>query len=175
MNLPAEQVWLVLSEFLSDLIKRDIEVPTDINKNMGFTKTQISFYKKDTSHPDMIKELSKANITLSEMQNKLLDVASENVSEEYANEWFDKLKRANRGEKFYDTPDIHSKFNLNPPPGFSTGRITLKKPITEDRVQEIAEYYGLIIEFEDDVTLSLYGDKSDVKKGIQEMAGFFFD
>ena len=85
MNLPAEQVWLVLSEFLSDLIKRDIEVPTDINKNMGFTKTQISFYKKDTSHPDMIKELSKANITLSEMQNKLLDVASENFSEEYAN------------------------------------------------------------------------------------------
>lgn len=175
MRLPAEQVWLVLSEFLSDLHKRNIETPKEINKNMGLTKTQISFYKKDTSHPDMIRELSRANIALSEIQNELIDIAEEKVSEDYADEWMDKIKRANRGEKLYDVPDIHSKFNLNPPPGFSTGRITLKKPISEERVQDIAEYYGLIIEFEDDLTISLYGDKDKVKEGIQEMAGFFFD
>ena len=35
------------------------------------------------------------------------------------------------------------------------------------------EYFNLIIEFEDDVTLSFYGDKENVQKGLREMAPFF--
>ena len=81
----------------------------------------------------------------------------------------------NKGEQLYDVPDIHSKFNLNPPPGFSTSRITFKKPILEERVQDIGESYGLIIEYEDDLTITVYGDKKDVQKGIKEMGSFFLE
>ena len=174
-SLPIEQLWLVLLDLLTNLKKQNVEIPTEINKNMGFTKTQINFYKKDTSHPDMINEVAKASVTLSEIQNQLIDLANDKVSERYTEKWMDKIKRVNKGEKLYDVPDIHSKFNLNPPPGFSTSRITFKKPMGEERIQFIAETHGLIIEFEDDFTLTLYGDKDDVKDGIKEMGAFFLE
>jgi hypothetical protein len=173
--LPIEQLWLVLLDLLTDLKKQNIDIPPEINKNMGFTKTQISFYKKDTSHPDMINEVAKASVTLSEIQNQLIDLAESEVSERYTEKWMDKIQRANKGEKLYDIPDIHSKFNLNPPPGFSTSRITFKKPMAEERVQFIAETHGLIIEFVDDFTVALYGNEDDVKAGIKEMGAFFLE
>ena len=174
-SLPVEQLWLVLLDFLTDLKKQNIKIPSEINKNMGLTKSQISFYKKDTSHPDMINEIGRASVTLSELQNQLIDIASDNVSDKYTEQWIDKIRRANKGEQLYDVPDIHSKFNLNPPPGFSTSRITFKKPILEERVQDIGESYGLIIEYEDDLTITVYGDKKDVQKGIKEMGSFFLE
>ena len=82
-SLPIEQLWLVLLDLLTDLKKQNVEIPTEINKNMGFTKTQINFYKKDTSHPDMINEVAKASVTLSEIQNQLIDLANDKVSERY--------------------------------------------------------------------------------------------
>ncbi|MBP5784180.1 MAG: DUF2096 family protein, partial [Methanobrevibacter sp.] len=46
-------------------------------------------------------------------------------------------------------------------------------PIAEDRVQEIAEYYGLIMEFDTDSTIALYGEKSNIQLALKEMAPFF--
>jgi hypothetical protein len=48
-------------------------------------------------------------------------------------------------------------------------------PLAEERVQEIAEWNGLIIEFEDDVTVQLHGDKEDLQFGLKEMGSFFLE
>lgn len=173
-SLPVEQSWLVLLDLLTDLKKQGHKIDHSINKELGLIKSQINFYKKDTSHPDMINEMVRASMSLTKVQEYLLEKAN-SVSTKYAEPWIEKLNLANKGEQLYEIPDTHSKFNLNPPPGFSTSRITFKNPISEDRVQEIAEYHGLIIEFEDDVTLSIYGDKEDVKTGIKEMGSFFLE
>lgn len=173
-DLPVEQAWLTLVNLFNDLKDKGIETPKSFPKDLGLIKSQISFYKKDPSHPDMINEMARADMALSEIQGTLLELAEE-YNEDYSAEWFDKLNRVNRGEKIYETPNIKSKFLINPPPGFSSGRITLKHPISEDRVQEIAEYEGLIIEFDDDLTIALYGDKAAVKKGLQELAPFFLE
>ena len=66
-----------------------------------------------------------------------------------------------------------SKFVGTAPPGFSFAKVHLKKAIAEDRLQEIAEYLNLIIEFEDDITIALYGDSDNIKKGLKEIAPFF--
>ncbi len=102
-------------------------------------------------------------------------MAEDCVSEEYANEWLDLLKRSNKGEDVFKMPQSRSKFLINTPPGMSSGRINLKNPLAEERVQEIAEWNGILIEFDDDLTVALYGDKTDVQKGLQEMAPFFFE
>ena len=68
-----------------------------------------------------------------------------------------------------------SKFLVNSPPGLTTGRINLKVPLAEERVQKIAEWNGLIIEFDDDVTVSLHGDKPDLQIGLKEMGSFFLE
>ena len=49
----------------------------------------------------------------------------------------------------------------------------MKSPLAEERVQEIAEVFGIIMEFDTDLTISLYGDKPDVQSALREMAPFF--
>jgi len=170
--LPIEQTWLILVDLLTNLKKKGVDVPSSINKEISLLKTSINFYKRDTSHLDMIKEFDRANIIITNVQDKLLSYAEE-IDKEYYNEWVDKLRRANLGEEIYKQAETASRFIGSAPPGFSAGKVHLKKPIAEDRFQEIAEYFNLIIEFEDDVTVALYGDSDNIKKGLKEIAPFF--
>ncbi|MCC7553504.1 MAG: DUF2096 domain-containing protein [Methanobacteriaceae archaeon] len=172
MSLPSEQNWLVNVNLLTDLKKKGYEIPNYINKDIALARSSINFYKKDTSHPDMINELARADMAIRETQDYLLDIAKD-ISDDYLEEWMDKLKRVNLGEEIYEMPDSKSKFLINTPPGMSSGRINLNKPLAEERVQEIAEYNGVIIEFDDDKTIAFYGDKANVQSGLKEMAPFF--
>lgn len=172
MTLPVEQTWLILVDLLTDLKKKGVDIPSYITKNISLLKTSINFYKRDTTHPDMIKELERVNIIITEVQDKLLNYA-EKFGDEYYKDWIDKLRKANLGEELYKEADSHSRFISNAPPGFSSAKVHLKKPIAEDRVQEIAEYNNLIIEFEDDTTIAIYGDSDNIKKGLKEFAPFF--
>ena len=51
----------------------------------------------------------------------------------------------------------------------------MKKALAEERVQEIAEWNGLIIEYDDDLTIQLHGDDKDLKIGLKEMGSFFLE
>ena len=170
--LPIEQTWLILVDLLTDLKKKGADLPVSLNKDLSLLKTSINFYKKDISHPDMIKEFDRANMVITDVQDKLLEHAS-GIGDEYYAQWVDKLRRANLGEELYKQPETASKFIGGAPPGFSSAKVHLKKPIAEDRIQEIAEYNSLIIEFEDDITLAIYGDSADIKKSLKEIAPFF--
>ncbi|MDR0911547.1 MAG: DUF2096 domain-containing protein [Methanobrevibacter sp.] len=172
VDLAIDQTWLVLVDLLTDLKKKGVEISPVINRDLSLIKTSVSFYKKDMTHPDMIREFDRANITITEIQDKLFDLAFD-FGNDYVKTWTDKLRRANMGEKVYEKADSKSKFISNPPPGFSVARINLKSPIAEDRVQEIAEYDNLIIEFDDDNLLAIYGDKENVQRGLKELASFF--
>ena len=172
MSLPSEQNWLILNNLITDLHKKGYEIPKGINPEMGLIRSSISSYKKDPSHPDLINGLAKAEMSLNSIQGTLLTIAEEE-GEDYVDHWLDLLKQAMKGEKVFDFADSRSKFLANTPPGLTTGRINLRVPLAEERVQEIAEWNGLIIEFDDDVTIELHGDKPDLQVGLKEMGSFF--
>ena len=174
MSLPSEQNWLVLYNLISDLSKKGYEIPQGINPEMGLIRSSISSYKRDPSHPDLINSLAKAEMSLSNVQGTILTIA-EAEGDEYTDYWLDLLKRAMRGEELFEFPKSRSTFLVNTPPGLTTGRINLKVPLAEERVQEIAEWHGLIIEFDDDVTVALHGDKSNLQIGLKEMSSFFLE
>ena len=113
-------------------------------------------------------------MSLNNIQGTLLTMA-EQEGEEYVDEWMELLKKVMRGEKVFEFADSKSTFLVNAPPGLTTGRINLKVPLAEERVQEIAEWNGLIIEFNDDVTVELHGDKPDLQVGLKEMGSFFLE
>ena len=159
MNVPSEQNWLVLVKLLTDLKKKGYEIPDENNSDLALARSSINFYKKDPTNMEMINALAKSDIMMNEIQESLLAMA-EQEGEEYINEWLDLLARSTRGEGVFKLPK-------------SSGRITLKKPLAEERVQEIAEWNGLIIEFDDDYTVALYGDKNNVPDGLKEMGPFF--
>ena len=174
MSLPSEQNWLILQHLITDLTKKGYEMPDGINSEMGLIRSSISSYKRDPSHPDLINELAKAEMSLNNIQGTLLVVA-EQEGDEYVDQWLDLLKKAMRGEKVFEFAKSRSIFLANTPPGLTTGRITLKEALAEERVQEIAEWCGLIIEFEDDITIQLHGDKPDLQTGLKEMGSFFLE
>ena len=142
-TLPIEQSWLVIANLSSELHKKGIPIPKELNKDLGLVKSQIGFYKKDPSHPDMINEMAKADMSLNEIQGVLLSLA-ESYDKDFYEEWLDKLQRANRGEEIFKISDTQSRFIQNVPPGLSYAKITLRNPIAEDRVQEIAWNLTLI-------------------------------
>ena len=174
MNLPSEQTWLVLQHLITDLTKKGYEIPNGINPEMGLIRSSISSYKRDPSHPDLINALANAEMSLSNVQGILLGMA-EDEGESYSQHWLDLLKQAMRGEQVFEFPESKSRFLVNTPPGLMTGRINLRVPLAEERVQEIAEWNGLIIEFDDDVTVQLHGDKKDLQIGLKEMGSFFLE
>ena len=169
---PIEQTWLVLVELLTDLKKHDIKIDSQITEDVRISKTLINFYKSNPTHPDTINELGRINDLLNSIQEKLL-ILCDDVDSDYDKQWLNKLLKASKGEEVYSIQESKSRFLVGRPAGFHVSRITLKKPLAEERAQEIAEYHNLIIEFEEDNIIILYGDKSNVQNGLKEMGSFF--
>ena len=174
MSLPSEQNWLVLNHLIKDLTSKGYKIPDGINPEMGIIRSTISSYHRDPSHPELINGLAKAEMSLNNIQGTLLTIAEEE-GDEYTDYWLDLLKQAMRGKEVFEFADSRSKFLVNTPPGLITGRINLRVPLAEERVQEIAEWNGLIIEYDDDVTIQLHGDKKDLQFGLKEMGSFFLE
>ena len=141
---------------------------------MGIIRSTISSYHRDPTHPDLINGLANAEMSLNNIQGTLLTIAEEE-GEEYADYWLDLLKQVMQGKELFEFPKSKSRFLVNTPPGLTTGRINLRVPLAEERVQEIAEWNGLIIEYDDDVTVQLHGDKEDLQSGLKEMGSFFLE
>jgi hypothetical protein len=55
----------------------------------------------------------------------------------------------------------------NPKMGWA--RLTLLKPVGEGRAQDVAEQYGVLIEFEDDLHLVIDGEPSLVRKALADI------
>ncbi len=171
-NLPVEQTWMVLVELLTDLRKRGVEIDPSIPEDIRMAKTTINFYKVNPADPERMKEVKRINDFLNIAQNKLMDLA-ETQGDEYRAQWIKKLTQASRGEKVYDIPDKKSEFVVGAPPGFTMVRITFKAPLPEERIQEIAEYHNVIIEFLTDTLIAIYGDKQNIQDSLKEVSSFF--
>ncbi len=171
-DLPIEQTWLILVELFTDLKKKDIQIPDEVTKNIRLARTTINFYKSDPTNPEMMNELKRINEFLNSIQDTLIDLAGE-INEGYVEEWIESLKRAARGEKVIEKEVSTPKFVVGAPAGFSMVRVTFKEPMSEERLNDIAEEYGIIIEFESDDVVALYGDKEKVKESLKEISSFF--
>lgn len=171
-DLPVEQTWLILVDLLTDLRKKEMQIPDEVTENLRLARSTINFYKADPTNPEMMKELKRINDFLNSIQDTLIDVAEE-IDTEYRDEWLQKLMRASRGEKVVEKQDISPRFVVGAPAGFSMVRVTFKEPLSEERLNDIAETYGVIIEFEEDDVVAIYGDKDNVKKSLKEIASFF--
>jgi hypothetical protein len=163
---------MILVDLLSDLRKKYVEIPPGLNQDIQMAKSIINFYKVDPSDPERMNEMKRINQLLTSSQDTLLTLADD-ISDEYVESWVEKLKKASRGEKIYQIPDKKPRFVVGAPSGFSMARLTFKQPIAEERLVDIAEYHNIIIEFEEDNVILLYGDKENIKKGLKELSTFF--
>ena len=171
-DLPMNQTWLVLVELLTDLRKRGAKIPDDVTKNIRLAKTTINFYEAGPTNPEMMNELKRINDFLNLVQDTLINLAEE-IGPDYKEEWIEKLKRASRGETVVKKEKAEPKFAVGVPSGFSMVRVTFQEPLSEERLNDIAEDHGIIIEFEEDNVVAIYGDKDNVKASLKEISSFF--
>lgn len=171
-TLPTEQSWKVTVDLLSDLKNKGYDLSSSINQDLSMVRSQIGFYKRDPSSNELMQQLMNAEMTLTQIQEHLMNLAK-NEGKEYFEKWELAFKKASKGENVANMSNLGSRFIVNAPPGLSSARLILKKPISEERVQEIAEYENVIIEFDDDVTIAVYGNKSNIQCALKELGPFF--
>jgi len=168
-----EQVWLVLSAFFQDLSRRNVNV--NVVSDLRDCKSLIHFIRTSVSHPP--KETGAIDNSFRNVLEILGKVRSALISEalrleeDYVSEWTRKIDMAERGEM--ECTMIHSTSEFVPglPRDLEKGwiRLTLQNPVAEERVQDVAEQFGVVIEFKDDSRLMITGWGDSVKKAAADI------
>ena len=169
-----EQTWMVLEELFKDLAQRNIKV--NVASELRNCKTLIHVLQMGVFHPST-KEPALSDdslLSLQQAQNEIrcsLVSAALNLNEDYAKDWIRKIDKAERAELNYAMTQTGSKFVPGLPKDLGKGwvRLTLPKPIAEERVQDVAEQAGVIVDFEDDLHIIISGGKSSIKRAAQNV------
>jgi hypothetical protein len=93
------------------------------------------------------------------------------VNENYVRDWTSKIDKAERAELNYKMVHTPSEFVPGLPRDVEEGwiRLTLQKPIAEERAQDVAERFGVIVEFKDEFHIIISGKKASVKKAVKDV------
>ena len=168
-----EQLWLVLSDFFQDLNRKNVGV--SVAPELRNCRTLIGFFRTTMAHP--LKDPTTVDISLRNLQETLgkikssLISAAQGVGENYVRGRMDEIDKAERAE--LDRALIHTKPEFVPglPRGVGEGwvRLTLRKPMDEERAQDVAEQLGVKIELGDEFHVVVSGEKSSVKKAVKEI------
>jgi len=168
-----EQLWLILSALFQDLTRKNISV--DVASELRSCKTLIRFIDTSTVHSSeeltaIDGSLQKLQQILGKIQSNLISAAL-TVDECYVRDWTTKIDKAERGESNYKMVHTPAEFVPGLPRDVEDGwvRLTLEKPIAEERVQDIAEQFGVIIEFRNEFHIVVSGRKASVRKAVRDV------
>lgn len=167
-----EQVWTVLVRFFEDLIQQNLNVNVEIASELRYCRTLMNFIRAHSCPgcdrrivEDRLRDLE---YSLGRTKADLFGVAL-TVSENYTKEWIRRIGEAERGDLSIITSPV-SSFVLGLPrnPETKWMRLTLSKPITEEKAQEISKQFGVITEVDNNGSrIVVIGDKASVKKALQ--------
>jgi len=167
----AEQIWWVLVRLFGDLVRRDAKLDAEYARQLRNCRTMINFIRSHTC-PECDIEL--ANERLPDLQRVLEKVKRDLVASAlgipgyYAQEWIIELDKAERGE-LRDIPSGGPKFVPGLPRNNDVGwtRVTLSKPVSRERVEEISKTLGVAVRPENSLHFVVRGDKKTVKKAVE--------
>ena len=169
-----EQVWAVLVGFFEDSIQQNLNVNVEIASELRYCRTLINFIRAHSCPGcdrgivgDNLRDLERG---LGKIKADLIGVAL-TVSENYTKEWVRRIGEAERGDLNVITSTV-SNFVRGLPrnPETKWTRLTLSKPITEEKVQEISKQFGVVTEVDNNGSrLVIRGDETSVKKALQAL------
>jgi len=166
-----EHVWLVLVKLFEDLIQRNLEPDVEIASKLRNCRTLINFIRAH-SCPGCDREIAEQKMTdlqhsLENTKDDLIAMAL-SVSENYAKDWIKKIDEAERSDLSIITSVVSTFIpSLPKDPDIGWMRLTLSKPIAEEKVQEISKMFGVKTELDGDSQVVVKGEKASVKKAVQ--------
>lgn len=169
-----EQVWAVLVGFLEDLTHQNLKVNVEIAAELRYCKTLINFVRAhscpgcDTGIVgDKLRDLERG---LAKTKADLIGVAL-TVSENYTKEWVRRIGEAERGDlNIVTSPASNFVLGLPRNPETKWMRLTLSKPITEEKAQEISKQFSVITEVDNNGSrIVVRGNEASIKKALQAL------
>jgi hypothetical protein len=170
---PFERTWLVLVKLFEELVAHGVELDASALRD---SKTLLHLIRTTPSDPcsGPMSESGNLLLVLGESLERAkaeLITASLKLGEARSNYWRERVSRAELEdtEQFivYGESRFFPGLPRNPRRGWA--RLTLQKPIGEGRLQDVAEQFGVLVEFEDDLHLLFEGEPSLVKKALADV------
>ena len=170
---PLERTWLVLLKLFEELVAHRIEVNAS---QLRDSKALLHLVRTTPSDP-CSASMSESGNPLSVLEESLEKAKSELISESLklgearSDFWRERVSKAELEDGQQLMAYGESRFFPGRPRNASTewARLTLQQPIGEGRVQDVAEQFGVLVEFEDDLHLVFWGEPSLVKKALADV------
>jgi len=170
---PLERTWLILVKLFEELVARGVEVDAS---ELRESKALLHLVRTTPSDPCSAPMSESGNplLVLEESLEKAkseLISASMKLGEARSNYWNERVSKAELEDAEQLMAYGESRFFPGLPRNRSTGwaRLTLQQPIGEGRVQDVAEQFGVLVEFEDNLHLVFEGEPSLIKKALADI------
>jgi hypothetical protein len=168
-----ERTWLALFRLFEELVAHDLKVDAS---QLRDSKTLLHLVRTTPSDPcvgldrtagdplvALEQSIEKAKIEMLSASVKLGDTR--------AKYWMERISQAELDDS--EEPMVYGESRFLPglPRRSNEGwaRLTLPQPVGEGRVQDVAEQFGVLVEFEDDLHLVFEGKPSLVKKALADI------
>jgi len=173
-----EKTWSLLHELFGKLNRENIELPISINKDLRHSRyllTHLKLYGKEAVEKN-VEFLDELEIALLRVREMLLAFASER-GKDFVELWKEKLANVaddTSANNSTNTEVVRFVKDIPREKDVGFARITYDKELSVERVSDIAENCGVIIEFEEDNVIRVRGKKESVKKALKEIGALFF-
>jgi len=168
-----ERTWLVLFRLFEELAAHDLKVDAS---QLRDSKTLLHLVRTTPSDPCVGSDRMTGDplVALEQSIEKAkieMMSASLELGDARAKYWMERISQAELDDS--EGPMVYGESRFLPglPRGPNAGwaRLTLPQPIGEGRVQDVAEQFGVLVEFEDDLHLVFEGKPSLVKKALADV------
>jgi hypothetical protein len=167
-----EKTWVVLTKLFEELVAHGVEVDAS---HLQDSKVLLHLVRTMPSDPCSPPVSGSGNLlmalgdSLERAKNELIS-ASLKLGEPRSNYWRERVLKPELDDTeqpiAYGESRFYPGIPRNPKSGWA--RLTLQQPIGEGRVQDVAEQFGVLVEFEDDLHLIFEGEPSLVKKALAD-------
>ena len=165
---------MVLADLFEDLTRRAVYV--DVASKLRNCKSLLHFVRTEVAHsflkePLVVEDsLFNLRLSLAEIKQDLL-VAARNLNRLYVEDWAGRVDKAERVELDQQIIYEQSKFvpSVQRSPTGCWMRLTLPKPIDEERLRQVAAQYGIAVELQNRHQIIVRGERRRVKRMAQDI------
>ncbi len=158
--------WKTLEDLLIALRKKDVQIPANVLEDLRAARSMIELSCSEGTHGEAV---TKAEQYTANVETYLIGQAQKVLDSKEVDEWFKRLEAANMQVETEEEL-AEGKFVVGVPRGQKWIRIETDNKLPEEYVLKLAGERNLTVNKQADGRLIVYGQPSDVKAFVKQVA-----